>query len=78
VTIVELLRNGENKSRGEFEFNAIPASGDRIVIPSGMGGLDIMKVVYIEHSPILLPKKFYNEEKVSSTRIFVEIVDDVE
>lgn len=76
IPIIEVLHNDELKGRGEFEFSFIPTSGDQIVIPSGMGDLDIMKVLYVEHSPIPLPRKFFNEEKKPSIRIYAECIGE--
>lgn len=76
IPIIEVLHNDEIKGRGEFEFSHIPAIGDQIIIPSGMGGLDIMKVLYVEHTPVSLPRKFYNEDSVPTINLYVEWVGE--
>ena len=76
ISIIEVLHNDDKRGRGEFEFSHIPANGDQIVIPSGMGDLDIMKVLYVEHSPVSLPRKFYNEDKQPTISLYVECIGE--
>ena len=76
IPIVEVLPNGDTKGRGEFEFRHIPANGDRLVIPSGHGSSDIVRVLYVEHTPAPLPRGPCTENQKPSLMIFVEYIDD--
>lgn len=75
LPVVEIIKDGI-KGRGEYEFCSVPAIGDRIVIPSGMGELDIMRVLFVEHSPVSLPKSRLTEEKVPSITLYVEFLEE--
>lgn len=50
--VVEVLRDGDTQGRGNYEFLSIPSPGDRVILTAPAGDLDIMKVLYVEHSPV--------------------------
>ena len=49
--IVEIQGDGSHRSRGLFQFAALPGSCDRLSIPGRDGKFDVMGVVLIEHVP---------------------------
>jgi hypothetical protein len=52
ATLLERLSGQKTRGRGDHEFAALPRKGDRIVLWNGRGGLDILVVSYVEHSPV--------------------------
>ena len=72
LPIVELLNDGKIKGLGNHEFQLPPSTKDRIVVPGPMGDLEIMRVVYIEHSPVKDPRVLETEDMEPATRVYVE------
>lgn len=52
--VVELSSSGEISGLGDYKFACLPSPKDRIVLPAVSGDLDIMEVLYVEHSPVKL------------------------
>lgn len=46
----------EGSGWGNFDFLALPAPEDRIVIGNIRGSLDTLRVLYVEHHPVKVPK----------------------
>lgn len=72
VPVVELLNDGEIKGLGDHEFQHLPSPNDRVVVAAPSGDLDIMRVVYVEHSPIKIPRNKVTEDEEPTTTIYVE------
>lgn len=68
ATVVQVNRDETTRGLGEHEFVQLPNTGDRIALPSGAGGLDIVRVLGAEHSP-RWPNRPTKEPKVT---LFVE------
>jgi hypothetical protein len=75
ASIVEVHRSGETAGRGEYEFLQLPAPGDRIVIGNAHGALDILRVLYVEHSPVAIPRSPMARPDARAS-VFVEWLDD--
>ena len=71
LRVVELLGDGEIRGRGDFEFNTTPSQNDRIAL-AGPIDLEIMRVAYIEHTPVKLPKIDETEDMEPCTMVYVE------
>ena len=52
VRLVQRDRHGREKARGDYDFLALPRSGDRLVLNDGLGGLAVFNVLYVEHDPV--------------------------
>lgn len=53
LAVVEISKSGESTPLGLHDFFSIPSPGDRLVLPpAGMGDLEIMEVLYVEHAPV--------------------------
>lgn len=75
VPIVEVVGSDQVQGRGEYELQALPAPGDKIVLPGPAGDLQIAQVLYTEHAAIRLPKGKFTESEESSATVYVEITD---
>jgi hypothetical protein len=50
--------DGQTVGRGEYEFIQLPSPGDRIFLHShGIGPTEIVRVLYAEHRPVVVPKQ---------------------
>lgn len=57
VQVVELRHDGEIVGRGEYAFIQLPSPGDRLFLHSrGIGPTQIVRVLYAEHHPVVVPK----------------------
>lgn len=74
VKVIEVLSNGDTKGREEYEFIFLPSPGDRVVLQGGLGDLDIMNVLYVEHSPVKLPR-YKASKKNGSVMLYVEFIE---
>jgi len=72
VPIVEILKDGGIDGRGEYEFQYLPSPNDRIVVEAPSSDLDIMRVAYVEHSPVKIPRNDITEDMEARTTIYVE------
>ena len=75
LRVVELFHDGEIKGLGDFEFSHVPSPNDRVVMPAPSGDLDIMRVAYVEHSPVKIPKSSVTEDMEPNVMVYVEFAD---
>jgi len=75
ANIHEVLHDGGISSRGDHEFVQLPSAGDRIVLPNARGALDIMRVLYVEHSPVatIRPRMARSDPRAT---VVVEWIED--
>ena len=66
--VVEGRDLDEGRGLGDFHFESIPSPGDRVILPSVSGDLDIMEVLYVEHYPI----KAIDENSSKEERVIFE------
>jgi hypothetical protein len=50
--LVQRDRQGREKARGNYDFVALPRTGDRMVVDDGLGGFAVFNVLYVEHDPV--------------------------
>jgi hypothetical protein len=72
--VVEVARDETTKGRGRFEFLQLPAPNDRMTISNGRGGIDILRVIYVEHHPVEIPTPLNAREDATAT-VLVEWVE---
>jgi len=70
------------KAYGYFDFAALPRLGERIVVGNQLGGLDILRVDYVEHSPVMTEPDTYAERQAKQQKgrrvtVFVQAIDVV-
>ena len=73
--VVEVLHDGDIRGRGESEFLYLPSPGDRVVLTGPRGDLDIMRVLYVEHSPVQIPRAKAYEDTEPTVTIYVEFAE---
>jgi hypothetical protein len=61
--VVEVSPDGNERGRGTFEFLSLPSAGDKFVIAGSTPALDIMTVLFVEHSPLNVPRNARMGEK---------------
>lgn len=74
VPVVEVSGSEEVQGRGEYELQALPAPGDRIILPGPAGDLQIAEVQYTEHAATRLPKGKFTESEESTATVYVKVV----
>jgi hypothetical protein len=53
--VMEIMENGTTRGRGDHEFVQLPWPGDRVVLGTDSGDLEMLRVVRIKHLPIRVP-----------------------
>ena len=75
ATVIEVSHDESTKGRGEFDFLQLPAPGDRFVIPSVSGGIEIMRSLYVEHHPVQFPA-FRDARQDATAAVFAECIGE--
>ncbi len=72
-----LLRDvdGSTSGLGEFDFTIPPRRDDTVVLANGTGGLNLAKVVDIEHSPVFTEARSTTERRHARCTVIVEMVE---
>ena len=52
ATLIEVGSDDATGGRGEFDFVQLPSKDDKVVIPNNSMGIDIFRVLHLEHHPI--------------------------
>lgn len=71
--LVSIEPDGSHKDIGIYEFLELPRRGDQVVAGFGFG-IGIYEVMYVEHSPILLPIS-KSSPPLPTARVFVRLGD---
>lgn len=72
--ILELKGAKETIRKGDYDFVASPAPGDRLVIGNAGGDLEMFRVVRLKHLPIGVPKSKF-EAEAPMIKVYVEWVE---
>src|SRR5258708_4078447 len=51
--VVELMKSDQQRGRGTFDFVELPRLGDRVLLGSPLGDLEILEVQIVEHFPAM-------------------------
>lgn len=71
--IIEVQRDGSSTPLGEHEFLIWPSPGDIIaMIGPGAMSFQFMRVLYVEHSPVALPRSIVTEDEQPRAAVYVE------
>jgi hypothetical protein len=57
--VMEIVKGGETRARGDHDFVQLPRPGDRVVLGNDDGDLEMLRVVRIKHVPIHVPAAKY-------------------
>jgi hypothetical protein len=51
--VVEIMKSDQDKGRGTFDFVELPRLGDRVLLASPLGDLEVLEVLKVEHHPAM-------------------------
>ena len=73
AAVVEVLADNSTRPRGDFEFAAIPSFGHIVdLFDSSRTPSQLFRVLYVEHSPVKLPKLKVDDREQAEIVIYVE------
>jgi hypothetical protein len=72
--VVEITPEKKLRNRGDYEFVSLPFAGDRLVLGTEQGDLEMVRVVRTKHVPVHVPPAKH-EGHAPIARIYVEWVE---